>query len=603
MTQFTFQIRDLAIANPSFLNYMCTPRVRTSINSGALSTYGHGNRLAFLKLVQNPEHANFSLVPVKLSPAMFVIKAVATLQPKQLVRNENTKKNYEMLPSIPEPKTTKLNAESPNEDSEEVHEREKLRRQRISKANKGNTPWNKGRKHSPETLQRIKERTRLAMQDPKVKMKLANLGHAQSNETRKKIGLGVQIGWRKRREKLLIQETCFFNWQNLVAEAARQGLLDEEELEWDSYDKLNKQLQEQWAESEEQRKSMSKPKGNRRAPKSLEQRRKIAASIAAKWADPEYRNRVYSGLAKYHGTPTGVEKRKKPTGEGQSRKRSPKKEISDADLVALVVKTSTRQPKSKKNKGPMFKDPLAKAKLEMIKNIRARRASTDTKKNEALERAKSLITEAEKAAKALEVAATTSPIAQASLIETRKLIAEAVQLIQSIETEQSTPFENNNILVPFDYGDDTMKEDQINQSHPIALNGIHHVETSKGDVEDFDFVRLSFTDSSNGREQNGKDRSNFFDTSKMPEIGIYNDVGKPSPTEENDPPEKNGLVIKINGTPELAGHINGGSIKINGAAKLNGVLLQDTNLKKETTSTAVKKRWVRGRLVEAVEGE
>ncbi|KAI5336616.1 hypothetical protein L3X38_015884 [Prunus dulcis] len=57
----------------------------------------------------------------------------------------------------------------------------------------GNTPWNKGMKHSPETLQLIRERTRLAMQNPKVKMKLVNLGHAQSNETRVKIGLGVRI--------------------------------------------------------------------------------------------------------------------------------------------------------------------------------------------------------------------------------------------------------------------------------------------------------------------------------------------------------------------------------------------------------------------------
>ena len=35
------------------------------------------------------------------------------------------------------------------EEAEDVDERERLRRTRISLANKGNTPWNKGRKHSP----------------------------------------------------------------------------------------------------------------------------------------------------------------------------------------------------------------------------------------------------------------------------------------------------------------------------------------------------------------------------------------------------------------------------------------------------------------------
>lgn len=38
---------------------------------------------------------------------------------------------------------------SSEEDLTEVNDREKLRRMRISIANKGNTPWNKGRKHSP----------------------------------------------------------------------------------------------------------------------------------------------------------------------------------------------------------------------------------------------------------------------------------------------------------------------------------------------------------------------------------------------------------------------------------------------------------------------
>lgn len=35
------------------------------------------------------------------------------------------------------------------EQAEDVDDRERLRRTRISLANKGNTPWNKGRKHSP----------------------------------------------------------------------------------------------------------------------------------------------------------------------------------------------------------------------------------------------------------------------------------------------------------------------------------------------------------------------------------------------------------------------------------------------------------------------
>lgn len=96
----------------------------------------------------------------------------------------------------------------------------------------------------------------------------------------------MRIGWRKRNEKLLLQENCLFYWQNLIAEAARKGTQEEEELQWESYEIINERLKQEWVASIEHRKTMRRPKVSKRAPKSLEQRRKIAEAIAAKWADP-----------------------------------------------------------------------------------------------------------------------------------------------------------------------------------------------------------------------------------------------------------------------------------------------------------------------------
>lgn len=107
-----------------------------------------------------------------------------------------------------------------------------------------------------------------------------------SEETKMKIGAGVRLGWERRREKLMLQDTCHSDWQNLIAEAARNGLLGEEELQWDSYTILHKQYAQEWLESVEQRRIMRRPKGSKRAPKSADQKRKISEAIAAKWADP-----------------------------------------------------------------------------------------------------------------------------------------------------------------------------------------------------------------------------------------------------------------------------------------------------------------------------
>ena len=94
----------------------------------------------------------------------------------------------------------------------------------------------------------------------------------------------------------MLQETCCFDWQNLIAEASRSGFVGEEELRWDSYKILDEQLGQEWLESVEQRKNLPRAKGSKRAPKSLEQRRKISEAISAKWADPV---RVYVEIIKW----------------------------------------------------------------------------------------------------------------------------------------------------------------------------------------------------------------------------------------------------------------------------------------------------------------
>ncbi|CAM8993792.1 unnamed protein product [Rhodiola kirilowii] len=356
-----------------------------------------------------------------------MVKAVATLENRSLVQGEKGHDGFGL-------KANEVQI------SEELEEGEKLRRLRISKANKGNTPWNKGRKHSAETLRRIKERTRLAMQDPKVKMKLANQGHAQSEETKLKIGVGVRMGWERRRQRLLLQEMCHFEWLNLIADGSRRGYSGEDELQWDSYKLLDEHLGHVWVESVEQRKKTPRVPGSRRAPKSIEQRRKIAEAISAKWSDPDYRNRVCSALAKFHGTPDGIKRkpRRIPHDPSQSRS-SAKKTSKDGDsLSESELKVLSAKAKLKKSNVPKYKDPLASSKLEMIKNIRAQRAAADTKKTEAIERARLMIAKAERAAKALEATASTDPHSMASLIETKKLIKEAKQSIESIDATSLT---------------------------------------------------------------------------------------------------------------------------------------------------------------------
>lgn len=562
-------LAEIATAQPAFQSHFCVLRAQTLI---------HGRFSCAWKSWGLSKELNFDVRHLEVRRGGLLIKAVATLEPtKGLVQNKNGHKGCDVPPIANSSSFQTIELESSSDDLKELDERERMRRLRISKANKGNTPWNKGRKHSAETLQRIKERTKLAMQDPKVKMKLSNLGHAQSKETRMKIAVGVRVGWQKRREKLMVQEGCCFEWQNLIAEASRGGSVGEEELQWDSYRILDEQLKEEWLESVEQRKLTPRPKGGKRAPKSLEQRRKISESISAKWADPEYRDRVCSGLAKYHGIKPGTERkpRRRPSDGEQTSRRRPiiKKRTSYNNYATAESKIKTQRLRLRRNSAPQYKDPLASSKLEMIKDIRAKRAVADTKKTEAIERARLLIVEAQKAAKALEVAAVKSPIARASLMETRELIAEAIQSIESIETGQITSHENGGY--PSATSNELISQDQ--EDTRIEVNG---TSIRPSEDEDFNLSKFTLQDFLNNEEKllptsfGGPGSSPFSFENIMKQSGSRNLPDQPEPNENSNcgkDPLPNGAHVQ--------------------------------SLEEETPeSVAVTKKWVCGRLIEVAEG-
>ncbi|KAK6946648.1 Nuclease associated modular domain 3 [Dillenia turbinata] len=126
--------------------------------------------------------------------------------------------------------------------SSKVNHKERERRRRIALANKGKVPWNKGRKHSAETREKIKQRTIEALRNPKVRKKMAEYPRTHSEQTKSRIRSALGHLWAERLKWKRMREKFFLSWAENIARAAKKGFDDQEELTWDAYDKIKEEI-------------------------------------------------------------------------------------------------------------------------------------------------------------------------------------------------------------------------------------------------------------------------------------------------------------------------------------------------------------------------
>lgn len=301
-------------------------------------------------------------------------------------------------------------------DTEEMPSKKDERGMRIRNGNKGKVPWNKGRKHSPETLALIRERTKKAMQDPKVRKKLLNCAHPRSEHMKMKIGMAVRKVHEEWRKNMKFQKTCLLEWEDNIAEAARIGSYREEKLQWNTYVILKEKMRQEWLQALQMQKAMRKCK-DRRVPKSVEHKKKISEAIRTKWEDPDYRQRACSAMKNiYRNRPFSSVRR-------VARKQNVNEYRTSSSVRRVVRKQTLREG-----------DSMADKKLDRIKQLQANLSAIEMMKSEAAERARLLIVEAQKAAESLEAVPVINATAQASLFETKKLLSEAIQTLRSAES-------------------------------------------------------------------------------------------------------------------------------------------------------------------------
>jgi hypothetical protein len=208
---------------------------------------------------------------------------------------------------------------------------EMKRRERISISNKGNVPWNKGRKHSEETIQKIREKTMERMQAPEVRDKIRKAAllnaHNVTPQTKWRISLSVRDAMKKKKISNIVKQGirtqpnkskvglasfgCFAKRSSSVG-CVYFGITDERErirneLKKKRQERLERKEEKMKATKERQneakllRQEQDEKNGNKMKRKYLNQKErtpehnaKIAQAIKKLWEDPVYANKLKS---------------------------------------------------------------------------------------------------------------------------------------------------------------------------------------------------------------------------------------------------------------------------------------------------------------------
>ena len=134
-----FNLADIATIQPSLQAHL-VPLGAQSIIIHAKTLPNPWRQSTFSKSLK------FYAGHLRVPRGRLLITAVATVETKYPAQTEHQQSSSLSSSDASKPSDGRNGG---SDDGEEVDDRERLRRMRISKANRGNTPWNKGRKHSP----------------------------------------------------------------------------------------------------------------------------------------------------------------------------------------------------------------------------------------------------------------------------------------------------------------------------------------------------------------------------------------------------------------------------------------------------------------------